>query len=76
MGEAAPRSRALPTSGHQLLSCYNSDNSTLLLAGPRDRKNSQRKPQSKVILLRGELGDRSWGDASLLSSVQMSALSI
>lgn len=77
MGEAAPRSRTLPAPGHQLLSGYNSDNSALLLlTGPRDRKNSQRKPQSKVILLREELGDRSWGDTSLLSSAQMPALSI
>lgn len=77
MGEAAPGSRALPAPGHQLLSGCGSDNSALLLLpGPRDRKNRQRKPQSKVILLRGALADRSWGDASLLSSAQMPALSI
>lgn len=77
MGEAAPRGRALPAPGHQRLSGYNSDISALLLlAGLRDRKSRQRKPQSRVILLRGALGDRSWGDASLLSSAQMPALSI
>lgn len=59
------------------MSGYDSDNSALLLlAGPRDRKNRQRKPQNRVILLRGEVNDGSWGDASLLSSAQMSALSI
>lgn len=57
MGEAAPRRRALPAPGHQLLSGYNCGNSALLLlAGPRDRKSRQGKPQSRVVLLRGELG--------------------
>lgn len=54
LGEAAPRSRALPAPGHQLLSGYTSHNSTLLLlAGLRDRKTRQRKLQSSDITQRG-----------------------
>lgn len=77
MGEPAPRSRSSLTPRHQLSSSYLQRRQTHhCWLAQADGKSRQRKPQSKVILLRGMLHDGSWGDRSLFSSAQMSVLSI
>ena len=61
MGEGAPRSRAPLTPGHLLLlSCLQKRQPRRCWLAQVGVKRRQRKPQSKVMLLRGMSDDGSW----------------
>lgn len=71
-----PRAVAGRRSTQEQSTANHSTPAFISLFAEADRKSRQRKPQSRVMVLRGVLDGGFWGDVSLLRSAQMSALSI